>query len=217
MVFGFGFSDRPAGSLMVSPDKVPDAAKDIDASQVGEHNVAVLGGGCFWCVDAVYRLLDGVTDVVSGYAGGDEETATYEAVCRGNTNHAEVVLVRFDPARISYGGILKIFFAIAHDPTQLNRQGNDVGTQYRSVIFHMDAVQRDVAENYIRQLNEAKVFAAPIVTEVAKLDAFYTAEGYHQDYAARHPAQPYIACFSAPKIQKLRQYFPDMLKDQSAA
>lgn len=217
MVFGFGFSDRSAGSLVVSPDQVPDPARDIDPSQVGDHNVAVLGGGCFWCVDAVYRLLDGVTEVVSGYAGGDEDTATYEAVCRGNTGHAEVVLVRFDPARISYGRILKIFFAIAHDPTQLNRQGNDVGTQYRSAIFYLDAVQREVADSYIRQLNEASVFAAPVVTDVAPLEAFYNAEGYHQDYAARNPAQPYIACFSAPKIGKLREYFPRMIKSRDAA
>ncbi|MCK5273501.1 MAG: peptide-methionine (S)-S-oxide reductase MsrA, partial [Alphaproteobacteria bacterium] len=172
---------------------------------------------CFWCIDGIFRLIDGVTEVVSGYAGGSEDTANYEAVCRGNTGHAEVVLVRFDPSRISYGRILKIFFAIAHDPTQLNRQGNDVGPQYRSVIFHMDAVERQVAESYIRQLDEAEVFAAPIATEVALLDAFYDGEPFHQDYVARNPAQPYIACFSAPKIQKLREYFPEMLKSQSAA
>lgn len=212
MVLGYGFRDLSPSSLKVRPDLVPDPEKDISLSVVGDDNVAILGGGCFWCVDAVYRLLDGVTEVVSGYAGGAEDTANYDAVCRGDTGHVEVVLVRFDPSRITYGQILKIFFAIAHDPTQLNRQGNDVGTQYRSVIFHMDAVQRDMAESYIRQLEAADVFTAPIVTEVALLDAFYEGEPYHQDYAARNPAQPYIACFSAPKIQKLREYFPEMLK-----
>lgn len=217
MVLGYGFKDLSSDSLKVRPDRVPDPEMDISLSVVGEDNVAILGGGCFWCVDGIYRMIDGITEVVSGYAGGAEDTANYEAVCRGNTGHAEVVLVRFDPSRISYGQILKIFFAIAHDPTQLNRQGNDVGTQYRSVIFHMDAVQRQVAESYIRQLQEAEVFAAPIVTEVTLLDAFYEGEPYHQDYAARNPAQPYIACLALPKIRKLREYFPDMLKGRSAA
>ena len=217
MVLGYGFRDLPNGGLRVAPDRVPDPDRDIGLSVVGDDNVAILGGGCFWCVDGIYRQLDGVTEVVSGYAGGAEETANYQAVCRGDTGHAEVVLVRFDPSRISYGRILKIFFAIAHDPTQLNRQGNDVGPQYRSVIFHMDAVQREVAESYIRQLNEAAVFSAPIVTEVTLLEAFYEGEPYHQDYAARNPAQPYISCISAPKIQKLREYFPELLKGRSAA
>lgn len=217
MVLGYGFRDLSDSSLKVRPDKVPDPERDISVSVVGDDNVAILGGGCFWCVDGIYRLIDGVTEVVSGYAGGSEDTANYEAVCRGNTGHAEVVLVRFDPSRISYGRILKIFFAIAHDPTQLNRQGNDVGTQYRSVIFHMDAVQREVAASYIRQLDEAEVFSAPIATEVALLDAFYEGEPFHQDYVTRNPAQPYIACFSAPKIQKLREYFSEILKSKSAA
>lgn len=212
MVFGFGFGGAPAGGLKVSPDQVPDPEKDIDATAVDGDDIAVLGGGCFWCVDAVYRLLEGVTEVVSGYAGGAADTANYEAVCRGDTGHAEVVLIRFDPARISYGRILKIFFAISHDPTQLNRQGNDVGTQYRSVIFHKYAAQREVAEEYIRQLDMAGVFAAPIVTEIAPLETFYVGEAYHQDYSARNPAQPYIACFSLPKIQKLRDYFPGMVR-----
>lgn len=217
MVLGYGFRDLSDSSLKVRPDKVPDPDRDISHSVVGDDNVAILGGGCFWCVDGIYRLIEGVTEVVSGYAGGSEDTANYEAVCRGNTGHAEVVLVRFDPSRISYGRILKIFFAIAHDPTQLNRQGNDVGPQYRSVIFHMDAVERQVAESYILQLEEAEVFAAPIVTEVALLDVFYEGEPFHQDYVARNPAQPYIACISAPKIQKLREYFPEMLKSRSTA
>ena len=212
MVFGFGFGGAPAGGLTARPDQVPDPEKDIGATAVEGDDIAVLGGGCFWCVDAVYRLLDGVTEVVSGYAGGAAETANYDAVCRGDTGHAEVVLVHFDPARISYGRILKLFFAIAHDPTQLNRQGNDVGTQYRSVIFHDSDAQREVAEAYIRQLDAAEVFSSPIVTEVAPLDQFHPGEAYHQDYAAQNPAQPYIACFSAPKVQKLRDYFPGMVR-----
>lgn len=218
MVFGFGSSGQSSqDALRVSPDKFPQPVEDTDSSQAGDEGVAVLGGGCFWCVDAVYRMLDGVLDVVSGYAGGSAETANYRAVCGGSTGHAEVVMVRFDPSRISYGRLLRIFFAVAHDPTQLNRQGNDVGTQYRSVIFHTDEDQRTVAESYIRQLEEARVFSAPIVTELAPLEAFYDAEPYHQDYAARNPAQPYIACISAPKVHKLRHYFPDMLKRESTA
>ena len=217
MVLGFGLRDSSNGSLKVSPDRVPDPDRDIDLPAAGGDNVAVLGGGCFWCVDGIYRLIDGVTDAVSGYVGGAADTANYRAVCGGDTGHAEVVRVHFDPSRISYGRILKIFFAVAHDPTQLNRQGNDVGTQYRSVIFHNDAAQREVAESYIRQLTEAEVFSAPIVTEVTPLEAFHEAEPDHQDYAAQNPAQPYIVCVSAPKVQKLREYFPEMLKGRSAA
>lgn len=213
----FGFEDSPGVGLRAEPTSVPDIDGDIAGSTTGGEDVAILGGGCFWCVDGIYRQLDGVTDVVSGYAGGPAETANYEAVCRGNSGHAEVVKIHFDPSRITYGGILKIFFAIAHDPTQLNRQGNDVGTQYRSAIFHNDEAQRDVAERYVRQLEEADVFTAPIVTELAPLDIFHEAEPYHQNYAARNPAQPYISCISAPKIQKLRKYFPGMLKGQGVA
>jgi peptide-methionine (S)-S-oxide reductase len=212
MVFGFGLGGAPTGGLKVSPGQLPDPEKDTGAAEEAGDNLAVLGGGCFWCIDAVYRLMDGVTEVVSGYAGGAADTANYEAVCRGDTGHAEVVMVRFDPSRISFGQILKVFFAIGHDPTQLNRQGNDVGTQYRSVIFHTDEAQREVAENYVRQLDAAGVFSAPIVTEIAPLDAFHEGESYHQDYAARNPAQPYIACFSAPKIGKLREYFPELVR-----
>jgi peptide-methionine (S)-S-oxide reductase len=216
MVFGFGLNDpSDDGALKGSPDKLPDPDRDITASDNAGEMIAVLGGGCFWCVDAVYRLLDGVSEVVSGYAGGTEETANYRAVCRGDTGHAEVVKVRFDPSRITYGQILKIFFSVAHDPTQLNRQGNDVGPQYRSVIFYADEAQREVAESYIRQLDGAGLYVAPIVTEVAPLEAFYTAEPYHQDYANRNPSQPYIACISLPKVQKLRKYFPDMLNPPS--
>ena len=198
--------------LRVSPDQVPEAEHDIDPQSAPAESVAVLAGGCFWCVDGVYRMLDGVLDVVSGYAGGTEETANYRDVCTGRTGHAEIVQIRFDPGRISYGQILRIFFAIAHDPTQVNRQGNDVGTQYRSAIFHTDAAQREAAQAYVRQLNDADIFAAPIATEITPLEAFFEAEDYHQDYAAINPTQPYIACIALPKMNKLRQYFPDLLK-----
>jgi peptide-methionine (S)-S-oxide reductase len=174
--------------------------------------VAVLAGGCFWCVEAVYKQLDGVTSVTSGYAGGTAETADYDVVSSGRTGHAEAVEVRFDPAKVSYGQLLKVFFSIAHDPTTRDRQGPDVGKQYRSVIFYANDAQRRVAEAYIAQIDRAKVFAAPIVTEVKPLERFYKGEDYHQDYADRNPAQPYIVYNAAPKVQKVRKYFPDRVK-----
>ena len=194
----------------VPPHEFPDPETDI-APKAGEQ-VAVLAGGCFWCVEAVLKELDGVTSVRSGYAGGTAETADYESVCSGMTDHAEAVEVRLDPSRVSYGQILKIFFSVAHDPTQLNRQGNDRGRQYRSAIFTADEEQDRVARAYIRQLDEADILGAPIVTEVAPLETFYEAELYHQDYAARNPRQPYIAYTSAPKVAKLRKHFGDRLK-----
>lgn len=212
MAFGFGGHADVTEGLRVSPDAVPGPELDIDPADAPAESLAVLGGGCFWCVEGVYRMLDGVLEVVSGYAGGDAETANYRDVCSGRTGHAEVVRIRFDPARISFGQILRIFFAVAHDPTQRNRQGSDVGPQYRSAIFHADDAQRDVAEAYIRQLDRAGVFAAPIATEVVPLAAFYEAEDYHQDYAALNPTQPYIACIAQPKMKKLRAFFPKMLR-----
>lgn len=212
MLFGLGGRSTASEGLRVSPDKVPDPVLDIAPADAPADSAAVLAGGCFWCVDGVYRMVDGITEANSGYAGGAAETANYRAVCSGRTGHAEAVRLRFDPARISYGQILKLFFSVAHDPTQLNRQGNDVGTQYRSAIFHTDDAQREVAAAYIDQLNEAGVFAAPIVTELAPLDEFYEGEDAHQDYAALNPSQPYIACISQPKMDKLREYYPGMLK-----
>ena len=198
-------------SSVVSPEKFPDPVTDIARGTSAEGS-AVLAGGCFWCVEAVYKQLDGVSTVTSGYAGGSSDTADYETVSSGRTDHAEAVEVRFDPARVSYGQILKIFFSIAHDPTQLNRLGNDRGRQYRSAIFTADEEQERVARAYIRQLDEADVLGAPIVTEVSPLDEFYEAELYHQDYAARNPRQPYIAYTAAPKVAKLRKHFGDRLK-----
>ncbi len=197
---------------MTAPAGFPDPALDLPAPADGAERHAVLAGGCFWCVEAVFKPLDGVTAVVSGYAGDGADTADYRTVCSGMTNHAEVVDVRYDPARISYGQLLKIFFAVAHDPTQVDRQGNDVGRQYRSAIFVADADQKRVAEAYIAQLDAAGVFAAPIATRTEPLEAFFTAEDYHQDYAARNPTQPYILFNTGPKLAKLRQRFGDRLR-----
>ena len=199
-------------SLGLVPESFPDPAQDLPASEDGGSQEAILAGGCFWCVEAVYKALDGVLEVTSGYAGGDAGTADYRTVCSGRTEHAEVVRVRFDPARISYGTLLKVFFAVAHDPTQLDRQGADIGRQYRSAIFPVDAEQKAVAEAYIAQLDDAGVFGSPIVTTLEPLEAFFEAEDYHQDYAARNPSQPYIAYNTAPKLAKLSKQFGDRLK-----
>ena len=190
----------------VSPEDFPEPIVDSALADRTGHSRAILAGGCFWCVEAVYKNLDGVSSVKSGYAGGSAETADYETVSTGTTNHAEAVEVIYDPSRLNYGQILKVFFSIAHDPTQLNRQGPDTGRQYRSAIFYVDDEQKRVADAYIEQLNKARVFDAPIVTEVAPLKAFFEAETYHQDYAARNPSNPYIVHNAQPKVTKLRSY-----------
>ncbi len=197
-------------SLRIDPRKFPDPKEDLRRDS-GPATL-VLGGGCFWCTEAVYRLLDGVTSVRPGYAGGSADTADYQTVCSGTTGHAEVIEVRYDPARISYGQILKVFFSVAHDPTQVNRQGADMGTQYRSVIFYADEEERRVAEAYIRQLDAAGIYDAPIATTLEPLEAFYPAEEYHHDYAERNPHQPYIRMVSDPKVKKLRETFAEKLK-----
>ncbi len=190
----------------VSPENFPDPTVDSPLADKAGPGRAVLAGGCFWCVEAVYKNLGGVSSVKSGYAGGSAETADYETVSTGSTNHAEAVEVLYDANRISYGQILKVFFSIAHDPTQLNRQGPDTGRQYRSAIFFADDEQKRVAVAYIDQLNKARVFDAPIVTEVTPLQEFFAAETYHQDYAARNPLNPYIVFNAQPKVRKLRSY-----------
>jgi peptide-methionine (S)-S-oxide reductase len=190
----------------VSPEDFPDPIVDSALADKPGQSQAVLAGGCFWCVEAVYKNLHGVSSVKSGYAGGSADTADYETVSTGTTNHAESVEVVYDPSRISYGQILKVFFSIAHDPTQLNRQGPDTGRQYRSAIFYADDEQKRVAESYIDQLNKAHVFDRPIVTEVVPLQAFFEAETYHQDYAARNPLNPYVVFNAQPKVRKLRSY-----------
>jgi peptide-methionine (S)-S-oxide reductase len=196
----------------VSPEQVPDPVVDAVPQSGQSHAVAVLAGGCFWCVEAVYRQLDGVTKVTNGYAGGSASSADYETVSSGRTDHAEAVEVRFDPTKIAFGQILKVFFSIAHDPTTRDRQGPDVGRQYRSVIFHADDEQRRVAESYLKQLDAAKVFDRPIVTEVVPLDRFYAAEDHHQNYAARNPLSPYILINARPKVDKVRKYYKDRVK-----
>jgi peptide-methionine (S)-S-oxide reductase len=195
---------------VVSPEQFPDPA--IDATPASGDATAVLAGGCFWCVEAVYLQLDGVTSVKSGYAGGTADTADYETVCSGTTDHAEAVEIRYDPTKLTYGKLLKVFFSIAHDPTTRDRQGPDVGRQYRSAIFYTSDEQKRVAEAYIKQLDAAKLFDRPIVTEVVPLERFYEAETYHQNYAARNPGQPYVAFTAAPKVKKVRQYYADQLK-----
>lgn len=183
-------------------DRFPDPPAD---AMHDSGDTIVLAGGCFWCTEAVYRELDGVISVRPGYAGGSAETANYDDVCTGSTGHAEAIEIVYDPALVQLGEILKIFFAIAHDPTQLNRQGADVGTQYRSAIFYASEAQRRVAAEYIALIDAAQVFAAPIVTTLEPLTRFFVAEAYHHDYAARNPWQPYVRAVAAPKVAKMRE------------
>jgi peptide-methionine (S)-S-oxide reductase len=172
----------------------------------------VFAGGCFWGVQAVFQHVSGVVDATSGYAGGAADTAKYDLVSTGDTGHAESVRVTFDPARVSFGQLLRVFFSVAHDPTELNRQGPDEGTQYRSALFFTDPAQKRVADAYIGQLDRAKLFHGRIVTEVAPLKAFYPAEAYHQNYATVHPNDPYIVINDAPKVAHLRQLYPDLYR-----
>ena len=191
---------------------IPAPAVDIDPSTVKGPQTAVFAGGCFWCTEAVFEQLSGVGTVVSGYAGGDAPTAHYEMVGSGKTGHAESIEITYDPAKISFGKLLMVFFAVAHDPTQVNRQGPDYGPQYRSAIFYRDAEQKRIAEAYIKQLNEAQAFKNPIATKVAMLKAFYPAEDYHQDFVKRNPNHPYVVENSLPKLSKLKKQFPELLK-----
>jgi peptide-methionine (S)-S-oxide reductase len=192
--------------------RVPIVAPQLDAklATAKDQRLAVLAGGCFWGVQAVFEHVRGVRQVVAGYSGGAASTADYETVSTGQTGHAESVKITYDPSQITYGQLLRVFFSVAHDPTELNRQGPDQGTQYRSVVFYADAEEQRIAEAYIAQLDQAGVFGAPIVTKVVGLDGFYPAEAYHQDYAAHHPYDLYIVINDAPKIAKLRGTFPDL-------
>ena len=192
--------------------RFPDPARDIRVAAPGTRQVAVLAGGCFWGVEAVFERLRGVADVVSGFAGGSKMTAEYEVVSSGVTSHAESVKITYDPAIITYGQLLKVFFAVAHDPTQLNGQGPDEGAQYRSAIFYVDSEQKNVADAYIAQLTAAHVFTDPIVTAVAPLDGFYPAAEYHQNFLVRHPDAPYIVVNDVPKLRQLETRFPELLK-----
>jgi peptide-methionine (S)-S-oxide reductase len=192
--------------------KFPDPARDIAVSGTGTQQTAVLAGGCFWGVEAVFEQLDGVNDVVSGFAGGNKASAHYEMVSTGTTGHAESVQITYDPAKVTYGQLLKVFFAVAHDPTELNRQGPDEGTQYRSAIFYSTPDQKTVAESYIHQLDDAKLFRRRIVTEVTALNGFFPAEAYHQNFLDRNPTYPYIVYNDLPKLEHLKKEFPELLK-----
>ena len=189
---------------------VPAPAVDAKRAGASGQETTVVAGGCFWGIQAVFQHVKGVISATSGYSGGSKEAAEYETVSTGATGHAESVQIVYDPSQITYGELLRVFFSVAHDPTQLNRQGPDEGTQYRSVIFYDNEEQKHIAEAYIAQLDKAKVFSQPIVTQVVPLKAFYPAEAYHQNYAALHPNQPYILYNDAPKVAHLQQEFPDL-------
>ena len=189
---------------------LPDPTSDAPLAKTSGQETAVVAGGCFWGIQAVFQHVKGVTAATSGYSGGAASTAEYEIVSTGETGHAESVEIKYDPSRISYGQLLKVFFSVAHDPTQLNRQGPDEGTQYRSVIFYVSPEQKRIAEAYIAQLDKAKVYSSPIVTQVVPLKAFYPAEAYHQNYATLHPNQPYIAINDLPKVANLQRQFPNL-------
>jgi peptide-methionine (S)-S-oxide reductase len=180
----------------------------------GPLQTAVLAGGCFWGTQGVFEHVKGVRQVLAGYSGGKASTASYQAVSSGTTGHAESIRIIFDPAEVSYGQILRVFFSVAHDPTQLNAQAPDEGTQYRSSIFYADPTQQKIAQDYIVQLQQAQVFKRPVVTRVDPLQGFYPAEGYHQDYLYRNPHQPYIAFNDLPKIESLKRVFPDIYRDK---
>jgi peptide-methionine (S)-S-oxide reductase len=210
-IVGFiGIAGMVAG-LTLNAASLPGPTVDENQSDKKSETV-VLAGGCFWGVQAVFSALKGVSSAVSGYAGGSKANAHYEIVSTGTTGHAESVQVTFDPSQVSFGQLLKIYFSVAHDPTELNRQGPDEGTQYRSEIFYSSDEQKRIAEAYIQQLNAAKVFRKPIVTKVAPLQAFYPAEDYHQNYVMKNPHQPYVAYNDLPKLTNLHAEFPEMCK-----
>ncbi len=193
-----------------APAPVPAAVLDAKRATAPAQQTAVVAGGCFWGIQAVFQHVKGVISATSGYAGGSAKTAEYETVSTGETGHAESVQIVYDPSQITYGELLRVFFSVAHDPTQLNRQGPDQGTQYRSVIFYGKDEQKRIAEAYVAQLDTARVFPRAIVTQVVPLQAFYPAEAYHQNYATLHPNDPYIYFNDAPKVAHLRQEFPDL-------
>jgi len=194
---------------------LPKPGVDETLASSPGHEVAVISGGCFWGIQLVFQHVKGVISATSGYSGGSSSTAEYEIVSTGTTNHAESVKVVFDPSQITYGQLLQVFFSVAHDPTQLNRQGPDEGTQYRSVIFYSNDEQKRIAQAYIAQLDQAKVFSHKIVTQVVRLTAFYPAEHYHQNFATLHPDNPYIARFDLPKLAALQQVFPQLYRSST--
>ena len=202
------------GIAAAAPNSVPAPAVDEPVAAAGTRATAVLSGGCFWGVQAVFQHVKGVTAAESGYAGGDAATADYETVSSGSTGHAESVRITYDPSQVTYGALLQIFFAVVQDPTELNRQGPDVGTQYRSAIFVQDETQQKIADAYVAQLNRAGVFPAPIVTTVSPKAEFFPAEAYHQDFLNSHPTHPYIVRNDMPKLDALKAAFPGEYRDQ---
>ena len=205
---------RGAISAAAASMEVPNPPMDTPAMMKGTQ-VAVFAGGCFWGMQGVFERLKGVMDVTAGYSGGSGDTAQYEVVSTGTTGHAESIQIRYDPAQISYGTLLKVFFTVAHDPTELNFQGPDHGTQYRSVIWYSNEGQKTIAESYIQDLDKAKVFSKPIVTQVQPLKAFYAAEDYHQKFLDKNPDYPYIVFWDLPKIADLKKTYPDLVVNKS--
>lgn len=214
LAFPFGVAcSRPAHAA----ESLPEPKVDMPAPEEGEgERTAVFAAGCFWCVEAVFEQLDGVDTVVSGYAGDSAQTAKYDAVSAGRTKHAEAVQITYDPHKITYGQLLRVLFA-THDPTTKDRQGPDRGTQYRSAIFYANDEEKSVAQAYVDQLTEAKVFDAPIVTTLEPLTEFYDAETYHQDFVQHHPDHPYVRQWAVPKLEKLHKQFADELKSEDSA
>ena len=212
MAFAQAACSRPSHA---AGEALPAPAADTPLGKEGETRTAVFAGGCFWCVEAVFEQLAGVSDVVSGYAGGTEASADYKKVSSGETDHAEAIQITYDPSKVTYGQLLRIFFG-THDPTTKDRQGPDWGKQYRSAVFFADDEQKKVAEAYIKQLDEAKAFEAPIVTTLEPLQAFYPAEQYHQDFVAQNPDHPYVRQWALPKVQKLLSKYGEQVKDREA-
>ena len=210
VILAAGVLLRGAGTASTDAVSVPDPVVDAPLAAAKGEQTAVVAGGCFWGVEAVFEHVKGVNAVTSGYAGGGAKPARYDVVSSGTTGHAESVRISYDPSRITYGRLLKVFFAVAHDPTELNRQGPDTGTQYRSAIFYANDEQKRIAESYVEQLNRAKVFGRSVVTQVSALDSFHPAEAYHQDYLARHPEEPYIVINDLPKLENLRKRLPEL-------
>lgn len=206
---GFSLACNTANA---TPTRIPDPATDAPLAKAKGEQTAVLAGGCFWGIEAVFEHVKGVSDVKSGYSGGSAAEADYRKVSSGQTGHAEAVIITYDPSQVSYGQLLKVFFSVAHDPTELNRQGPDRGTQYRSAIFYANDEQKRIAQAYIDQLNKVKIFDKPIVTQLSKLDSFHEAESYHQDYLAQHPDEPYIVINDMPKVENLRKELPELFK-----
>ncbi|MBC8031038.1 MAG: peptide-methionine (S)-S-oxide reductase MsrA [Pyrinomonadaceae bacterium] len=211
LLIGFTMSCQIAGA---SATRIPDPLVDAPLATSKGEQTAVLAGGCFWGIEAVFEHVKGVSNAKSGYSGGSAATATYDKVSMGRTDHAEAVEVTYDPSQVSYGQLLKVFFSVAHDPTELNRQGPDTGRQYRSAIFYANEEQKKIAVAYIEQLNKAKVFGRKIATQVAALDSFHEAEAYHQDYLVNHPDQPYIVINDLPKVENLRKQLPGLYKEK---